>query len=262
MSKSRDLETLTAHMRKKQTWGDIEETLRKDPRIRLPDRRALTMWNSFELARFRGVDEEFEEFEDRKRDRQQRQAEVVQTARGGDSNMVDLSHVATALDNQTRRIDLWAQHHQEFADNERQQRASMHYEQQQAMDGIARSAHEAANRANVAAQVAQLHIDRAAADRDMITAAIAAAGVPHTNVHNIHNYYNTDATTHNHHTHNTDATTHTHHVDQSVHSTTNAQYDQTVHNQTMAFMQAHQTQLGQAMHTLNRNAEGTTKAIH
>ena len=68
MVKSRDLETLAANMRKKQTWADIEETLKNDPRIRLPDSRALTMWNSFELARFRGVDEDLEEFEDRKRD--------------------------------------------------------------------------------------------------------------------------------------------------------------------------------------------------
>jgi len=277
MVKSRDLETLAANMRKKQTWADIEETLKNDPRIMLPDRRALTMWNSFELARFRGVDEDFEEFEDRKRDVNQRQAEVVQTARNGDSNMVDLGHVASALDAQTKRIDMWAQHHQDFAETDRQQRASMYHEQQGAMNDISRAAHTAAQKAEMAAHVTQLHIDRSVADRDMITAAIAAAGVPHTNVHNVHNYYNTDASVHNtdatthNHTHNTDASVrnidatthhHTNHVDQSVTNTSNTQYDQTVHTQMMAFMQTHQAQIGEAMQRFNLTAEEAVKKLH
>ena len=277
MVKSRDLETLAANMRKKQTWADIEETLKNDPRILLPDRRALTMWNSFELARFRGADEETEEFEDRKRDVQQRRAEVIQTARNGDSNTVDLGFVASALDAQTKRIDMWAQHHRDFAESDRQQRASMYHEQQGAMNDISRAAHTAAQKAEMAAQVAQLHIDRSVADRDLITAAIAAAGVPHTNVHNVHNYYNTDASVHNtdatthNHTHNTDssvrnidATTHHHtnNVDQSVTNTSNTQYDQSIHTQMMAFMQTHQAQIGEAMQRFNLTAEEAVKKLH
>ena len=277
MSKSRDVETLAANMHKKQSFAEVEETLKNDPRVRLPDRRALTLWNSFELARFRGADEDAEEFEDRKRDVQQRRAEVIQTARNGDSNTVDLGFVASALDAQTRRIDMWAQHHRDFAETDRQQRASMHHEQRGAMDDIARAAHTAAQKAEMAAQVAQLHIDRSVADRDLITAAIAAAGVPQTNVQNVHNYYNTDASVHNtgamthNHTHNTDASVrnvdatthhHTNNVDQSVTNTTNTQYDQTVHNQMMAFMQTHQAQIGEAMQRFNLTAEEAVKKLH
>ena len=63
--KSRNLETLTAGMRKKLSWADIEETIKKDPKVKLPDRRALTLWNGFDLSRFRGVEEDGEAEEDR-----------------------------------------------------------------------------------------------------------------------------------------------------------------------------------------------------
>ena len=128
MSKSRDVETLAANMHKKQTFAEVEETLKNDPRVRLPDRRALTIWNSFELARFRGVNKDAEDFEDCKRDVQQRRAEVIQTACNGDSNTVDLGHVAAALDVQTRRVNMWAQHHHDLAEVDRQQREGMHHE--------------------------------------------------------------------------------------------------------------------------------------
>ena len=51
MVKSRDLETLAANMRKKQTWADIEETLKNDPRILLI-RDAMTSRLIFSCDRF------------------------------------------------------------------------------------------------------------------------------------------------------------------------------------------------------------------
>ena len=48
--KSRNLEILTAGMRKKLSWADIEETIKQDPKAKLPDRRALTLWNGFDLS--------------------------------------------------------------------------------------------------------------------------------------------------------------------------------------------------------------------
>ena len=53
--KSSDLETLTANMRKKLSWADFEEAIKKDLKTKLPDRRALTLWNGFELSRFRAA---------------------------------------------------------------------------------------------------------------------------------------------------------------------------------------------------------------
>ena len=48
--KSPNLETLTAGMRKKLSWADIDETLKKDPKVKLPDRRALTLTASVSLV--------------------------------------------------------------------------------------------------------------------------------------------------------------------------------------------------------------------
>ena len=64
---SRNLETLTAGMRKKLSWADIEETIKKDPKSKLPDGWALTLWNGFDIARFRGVEEDWAAKEDHMR---------------------------------------------------------------------------------------------------------------------------------------------------------------------------------------------------
>ena len=250
MSKSRDLETLTAHMQKKQSWGDIEETLKNQPRIRLPDRRALALWGSFELARFRGSNEDWEDWEDRKRDVQQRQAEVVQTARNGDSNMVDLGYVAEALDAHSRRMDMMDGHHRQMAENDRQQREGMHYENRLAMEQMARNQREAEERARMAAEVTRIHVDRGAADRDRMNAAIAAAGLQQPNVTNVynthHHAHSTDASVHNthHHAHNTDASTH--HTDASVHSVTNNTLNEkSIHNQVQLLLHTDSAQVAE-----------------
>ena len=69
--KSRSLETLTAGMRKKLSWADIEETIKKDPNVKLPNRRALTLWNGVDLSHFWGVEEDWEAEEDRIRNVQE-----------------------------------------------------------------------------------------------------------------------------------------------------------------------------------------------
>ena len=79
--------------------------LKNQPRVRLPDRRSLPVWNSFELARSRRAEEDWEDWEVRKRDEQERQAELRQTARNGDSNTANLGHVAAALDAHSGRLE-------------------------------------------------------------------------------------------------------------------------------------------------------------
>ena len=261
MSKSRDVETLTAHMRKKQSWADIDETLAKQPKIRMPNRRALAMWSSFDLARFRGGEEDWDDWEDRKRDVQQRQAEVIQTARNGDSNTVDLGHVAAALDGHSRRMDMMAAHQRQMAETDRQQREGMHYENRRAMEELARAHKEAANRDRMAAEVSRVHIDRMAAERDMLNSAVAAAGVPQQNVTNVYNtehrHHNTtenhhhNNTTENHIDQSTQRTHHSHHHDHTSHSVTNNTLnEQSIHNQMMAIMHNNRQEMGQHMQTI------------
>ena len=52
--KERDYSTLLAGMRKVPTITDAEEVIRTQGKIKLPDRRAITLWDSPELSDFRG----------------------------------------------------------------------------------------------------------------------------------------------------------------------------------------------------------------
>ena len=215
---------------------NIDETIRKDPKVKLPDRRALTLWNGFDLSRFRGVEDDWEAEEDRIRNVQERQAEVRAAAREGGGNVVDLGHVAEALNNHARRVDMMADHHRQMHETDRQQREAMNIENRRAMDELARAQCEAAQRAHMAAEVQRVHVDREAVARDRHIAAMEAAGLPHQTVTNV---YNNDNSTHNHDNSTHTADHSTHNADHSTHSSTsNTLHDQTVHNQTMQFIHA------------------------
>jgi hypothetical protein len=53
--KERSYDALVAGMRKVSTITDAEEVIRTQGKIKLPDRRSITLWNSPELGQFRGV---------------------------------------------------------------------------------------------------------------------------------------------------------------------------------------------------------------
>ena len=108
--KSRNLDTLTASLRKKLSCADIEEGIKKDPKVKLPNRKTMTLWNSFDISRFRGVEEDWEAQEDRIHNVEERQAEVVDAARAGGGNVVDLGHVADALNAHARRAEMMMHH--------------------------------------------------------------------------------------------------------------------------------------------------------
>ena len=64
--KSRDLETLTSNMRKALTWSDIDRDIATQPKVKLPDRRFLNLWNSYDLSQFRAAEEDWQDWEARK----------------------------------------------------------------------------------------------------------------------------------------------------------------------------------------------------
>ncbi len=53
--KERNYEALVAGMHKKETFEGAEEVIKKDFKLKLPDRRYIHMWNSPEISQFRGV---------------------------------------------------------------------------------------------------------------------------------------------------------------------------------------------------------------
>ena len=64
--KERNYEALMAGMRKVSTITDAEELIRNQPKIKLPDRRSIALWNSPELGPFRGVSEDLHAAEERR----------------------------------------------------------------------------------------------------------------------------------------------------------------------------------------------------
>jgi hypothetical protein len=74
--KATSLDDLTANMHKKLSWADIDSELASNKKIKLPDRRSLTLFNSFDIARFRGEPEMWEEEEKNTTDAQKKKIEV------------------------------------------------------------------------------------------------------------------------------------------------------------------------------------------
>ena len=81
--KERNYEALMG-MRKVPTITDAEELIRNQPKIKLPDRRSIALWNSPELGQFRGVTEDLDAAEERQHKAKVEQLEIKKAARDGD----------------------------------------------------------------------------------------------------------------------------------------------------------------------------------
>ena len=64
-SKSYEYSSLAAGMRKRPTFGEVEDITKKDYPLKLPSRSYITLWNSPELSQFRNVQAEMDGFEER-----------------------------------------------------------------------------------------------------------------------------------------------------------------------------------------------------
>ena len=60
MKKSFDYDALVEGLRKVPTFEIAEEVARKDFKVKLPERRWLTILNSPEIGQFRGIQEEMD----------------------------------------------------------------------------------------------------------------------------------------------------------------------------------------------------------
>jgi hypothetical protein len=76
MAPNRNYESLVAGMRQRPTIFDAEDVLKKDYKVRFPDRRAITLWNTPEISQFRGVAVAHDEMEERQHNAQLEQIEV------------------------------------------------------------------------------------------------------------------------------------------------------------------------------------------
>ncbi|NBO94218.1 MAG: hypothetical protein EBV06_18195 [Planctomycetia bacterium] len=78
----RDIETLVANrgMHKKLTLKDIDYILAHDKQVKLPDRRWLQAWNSFDIQNFRGFNEDAQEYEKNRNENIKRVVEIREAA--------------------------------------------------------------------------------------------------------------------------------------------------------------------------------------
>ena len=84
-------EALVAGMHKKETFEGAEEVIRKDFKLKLPDRRYIHMWNSPEISQFRGVHELMDKQKAKRGVVEQVKADNQQVAREQDVPMPDIS---------------------------------------------------------------------------------------------------------------------------------------------------------------------------
>jgi len=241
--KATSLDDLTANMHKTLSWADIDAELASKKKIKLPDRRSLTLFNSFDIARFRGEPEMWEAEEKNTTDAQKKKIEVKEIAKETGTNVVDLNFIQQALNDQVQNETVLNQLARESAADDARQHAAMMREQTQALQQLAKAQLEAANRHRVVEQVMQGHVDRMHADAERMHQAMAAAGHQRTNV------TPTSSAQVHHHTYNVD-------------SGQNTMHAQNAHNATMQVLQQHLAQLGNFMHQQNVNQRQIFEAIH
>ena len=140
--KSRDLETLTG-MRTALSWSDIDRDIATQPTIKLPDRRFLNLWNSYDLSQFRSAEEDWKDWEARKDEAAKRDLETRQVARDTGSGMPDLGFVAEAMAATEQRDRVMQQNQRNMDQQDAQQREAMRHEQMQAIAQLQRAQHAA-----------------------------------------------------------------------------------------------------------------------
>ena len=124
--KDRDYASLA--LRKAPTFAIAEEVIRKDFRLKLPDRRSITMWNSPEISQFRGVQEDMDEFENRKHLVEQEKADIRETARRENISTPDMTYVHEAMNHQRQMASSFETHLADLTRAHAQQMAGMNTE--------------------------------------------------------------------------------------------------------------------------------------
>jgi hypothetical protein len=94
---NRRYESLVAWMRDRPRIFDAEDVLRKDYKVRFPDRRAITLWNTPEISQFRGVQEAHDDMEERQHNAQLEQMELRRAARSSETSIPDMEFVAAEV---------------------------------------------------------------------------------------------------------------------------------------------------------------------
>jgi hypothetical protein len=176
--KERNYDALLAGMRPAPTLTSAEEVIRTQPKIKLPDRRAITLWNSPELGEFRGVGEDLERNETRKHAAAVERLDIDKAAREQGATVPDINFVHQAAQQEQRQAPAMAQHAGEMRGMVDHATRAMAAEMKKAMEEVLMQNAAAANKQRVAEEAARGFRDTMAADMDRLRAQAAAVVPP------------------------------------------------------------------------------------
>ena len=152
--KERSYDALVAGMRKVSTITDAEEVIRTQPKIKLPDRRSITLWNSPELGQFRRVGEDLDGQEETRHIAHVERLDTNRAAREGGVPVPDIQFVQQAARAQQQHEVPMQQHRADMDSVNAQQQRGMAEEAKAAIDKVLTHATEHSNRARIAEEVA------------------------------------------------------------------------------------------------------------
>ncbi len=218
--KERNYDALVAGMRTLSTITDAEEVMRTQPKLKLPDRRSITLWNSPGLGQFRGVNESFEKKEEAQHIAQTQHLDAKRVARTEGVPMPDIQFVQQAQSSHERRETPMQQHRDDMDELNAQQQRGMAEDNKAAIDKLLVHTAEHANRTRVVEEVAAGFRDTVGAHMDYMRGQ-AAAVAPQTFI---------DSRVTNHNTY-----------------TTAPMEERSAHNQRMDFIDANLQGLGAAV---------------
>ena len=192
--KERDYSTLLAGMRKAPTITDAEEVIRTQGKIKLPDRRSITLWDSPELSQFRGVNEDSEKAEEKRHVAQVEHLEAKQAASSQGTPLPDVQFVQQAAAAAQQQAAAMSQHVIDLENTSQHHQRAMAAELKAALDGMYQAQAGAANRQKMADEVARGFQNKHMADIQRLLEA-REASVPSANIDSsVHH------TTHQHNT--------------------------------------------------------------
>mgnify|MGYP000246708567 FL=1 len=216
--KEHNYEALVAGMHKKETFEGAEAVMKKDFKLKLPDRRYIHMWSSPEIGQFRGVQELMDKQEATRGVVEREKAEIRQVAREQDVPTPDMSSVHEALHAQRQRVDAMTTHADDLRAAHEKLLKGQQAETRAELVRLGLAQEKAVKTAKIAEEALSGLRDVQEEDRARLSKLAQSQGV----VHN--------------------------HIDQSVvNNTQHVHQDTNIHNQVMHIVNTHTANIGSYM---------------
>ncbi len=172
----------------------------KDFRLKLPDRSYLFLYNSIPMQGFREMGA-LDALAKKQQDHRLLQEEVLEQARGQGGNVPDIAHVTAEVTRQANMANALRQQIEGLEAAGRQEEAGRRAEALAEMERLAAARRTEEEKARIAREISQVHLDGMAADIDRIREASAAAGVTNNTVTHLYDQRVTTTNVENHNTH-------------------------------------------------------------